>query len=355
MADLTYNQGIHGAQDQANALVRAGMPFSVITGDWRSDEFARAFGDWARAAQAVTALRRHPDRAARLSDERDGRHPLRPAGAAAPARADDRQRGPGRPGGADRRRVRRRRRRADRRARASASRSRPTCRASATPTPPGSSWRSAAMLEEGGYAGLLVPLRLDRRRRPLPAAAAAGRLGPDGRRLRLRRRGRHEHGVADVRRAGADRRRPLQRDVRDGLGARLGADQPHGRGQLADRAERPPGPADRPRARASAASTTRRRRCSRPSRASPRRPRWSPLEGEYYRLVVGRGEVLDTPELPKVEMHYFHFRPERGHGARSWTSGCTLGAPHHFVINLGDHVARWRRFAELLELDYEEI
>ena len=39
-----------------------------------------------------------------------------------------------------------------------------------------------------------------------------------------------------------------------------------------------------------------------------------PLEGEYYRLVVGRGEVLDTPELPKVEMHYFHFRPERGDG-----------------------------------------
>ena len=41
MADLTYNQGIHGAQDQANALVRAGIPFSVITGDWQSDEFER--------------------------------------------------------------------------------------------------------------------------------------------------------------------------------------------------------------------------------------------------------------------------------------------------------------------------
>ena len=48
MDDLTYNQGIHGAQDQANALVRGGVPFSVITGDWRSEEFARAFEDWAR-------------------------------------------------------------------------------------------------------------------------------------------------------------------------------------------------------------------------------------------------------------------------------------------------------------------
>ena len=79
-----------------------------------------------------------------------------------------------------------------------------------------------------------------------------------------------------------------------------------------------------------------------------------PLEGEYWRLVVGRGEVLDTPELPKVEMHYFHFRPERGMETfmDDWL---TLGAPHHFVVNLGDHVARWRRFAELLDLDYEEI
>src|SRR5205823_1750422 len=57
MSDLTYNQGIHGAQDQANALVRAGIPFSVITGEWQSEAFLTAFEDWARAAQAVTALR----------------------------------------------------------------------------------------------------------------------------------------------------------------------------------------------------------------------------------------------------------------------------------------------------------
>src|SRR5207237_10721953 len=58
MSDLTYNQGIHGAQDQANALVRTRVPFSVITGDWQSAEFSEAFEDWARAAQAVSALRR---------------------------------------------------------------------------------------------------------------------------------------------------------------------------------------------------------------------------------------------------------------------------------------------------------
>ena len=40
MDDLTYNQGIHGAQDQANALLRAGVPCSIITADWRSEDFA---------------------------------------------------------------------------------------------------------------------------------------------------------------------------------------------------------------------------------------------------------------------------------------------------------------------------
>jgi L-arabinose isomerase len=57
MADLTYNQGIHGAQDTANAMMRAGRPFHVITDDWRSDAFAAAIGDWARAAAAVTRWR----------------------------------------------------------------------------------------------------------------------------------------------------------------------------------------------------------------------------------------------------------------------------------------------------------
>jgi L-arabinose isomerase len=57
MADLTYNQGIHGAQDTANAMVRAGRPFEVITNDWQSPAFTDAIGRWARAAAAVTRWR----------------------------------------------------------------------------------------------------------------------------------------------------------------------------------------------------------------------------------------------------------------------------------------------------------
>ena len=42
MGDLTYNQGIHGAQDTANAMVRAGRPFHVVTDDWHAPAFRAA-------------------------------------------------------------------------------------------------------------------------------------------------------------------------------------------------------------------------------------------------------------------------------------------------------------------------
>ena len=58
MADMTYNQGVHGAQDTANAMVRAGKRFTVLTDDWRSSGFKADVGRWARAAAAVTAWKR---------------------------------------------------------------------------------------------------------------------------------------------------------------------------------------------------------------------------------------------------------------------------------------------------------
>jgi L-arabinose isomerase len=58
MADMTYNQGVHGAQDTANAMVRAGRRFCVLTDDWRSESFRADVGRWARAAAAATAWRR---------------------------------------------------------------------------------------------------------------------------------------------------------------------------------------------------------------------------------------------------------------------------------------------------------
>src|ERR1700746_3687747 len=58
MADMTYNQGVHGAQDTANAMVRAGKRFAVLTDDWKSATFREDVGRWARAAAAATAWKR---------------------------------------------------------------------------------------------------------------------------------------------------------------------------------------------------------------------------------------------------------------------------------------------------------
>ena len=57
MADLTYNQGVHGAQDTANAMMRAGARFHVITDDWQAGSFRDAVEGWARVARAITAWR----------------------------------------------------------------------------------------------------------------------------------------------------------------------------------------------------------------------------------------------------------------------------------------------------------
>src|SRR2546429_2348597 len=56
IADMTYNQGIHGAQDTANAMVWAGRAFHVITDVWRAEQFTKEVDSWARAAAAATAL-----------------------------------------------------------------------------------------------------------------------------------------------------------------------------------------------------------------------------------------------------------------------------------------------------------
>ena len=56
MADLTYNQGVHGAQDLANTLTRMGVHFPVISEDWRSDRFRTFVEDWVHAARAERSM-----------------------------------------------------------------------------------------------------------------------------------------------------------------------------------------------------------------------------------------------------------------------------------------------------------
>jgi L-arabinose isomerase len=56
MADLTYNQGIHGAQDTGNALMWTDSRYVVWTGNWQSREFADYVGTWASVVKTIRAL-----------------------------------------------------------------------------------------------------------------------------------------------------------------------------------------------------------------------------------------------------------------------------------------------------------
>jgi L-arabinose isomerase len=352
MADLTYNQGIHGAQDQANALVRTGVPFSVITGDWRSDEFEAAFGDWARAAAAVTALRR--TEIGLLGYPMNGMGDIRydpPAhlrrigptivsedlgGLIARVRAVS---------DADVDVVLARHAEVfevasdlPRERHAYAARLEVAIR---------------SMLEDKGYAGFSFhfdSIGGDGRFEQLPLLAASD-LMADG-------YGYAAEGDTNtaslmcaaqtmIGNAHFSEMYAMDWELDSVLISHMG----EGNWKIA-RADRPVRLIDR--------------ELGIGRLSNPPTPVFSavpgvattaalvPLEGELYRLVVGRGEVLDTPELPNVEMHYFHFRPDSGmeQFMDAWLG---LGAPHHFVTNLGDHVRAWRRFAELLDLDNEEI
>ncbi len=354
MDDLTYNQGIHGAQDQANALLRAGVPCSIITADWRSESFADAVRRLGGRAPGDHAPAQLQGRAARLSDERHGRHPrmTRRRCCAASAR-----RSSPRTWAACTARLATVTDAAvealvAEHARSLRDRSR-TCRPSATPTPPG--WRSPsarcsrrAATPAGRFTS--TPSAATGASSSLPLLAASD-LMADG-------YGYAAEGDTNT----ASLMCAAQTMIGDAHFSEMYAmdwerdsvlisHMGEGNWKVA-RPDRPVKLIDRPLGIGGLENPPTPVFSAVPGPATT--AALIPLEGEAYRLLVGRGEVLDTPELPKVEMHYFHFRPEQGMESfmDQWLE---LGGPHHFVTNLGDHVDRWRRFAELLELDYEEI
>jgi L-arabinose isomerase len=352
MDDLTYNQGIHGAQDQANALTRADVPFSVITGDWQSPEFEQAFEDWARAAQAVSTLK--GTRIGLLGYPMNGMgdilydapsllrrigpsvvaEDLGPVAArivqVSDAEVDDV--------------IERHQRQFEiasdlpRDRHAYAARFEIALR---------------SLLEEKGYAGFSFhfdSIGGDGRFVQLPLLAASD-LMADGYGFAAEGDTNTASLMVAAQTMIGDAHFSEMYAMDFALDSVLISHMGEGNWKIA-RKDRPVKLIDRP------LGIGRLDNPPTPVFSAEPGPATSaalvPLEGEYYRFVVGKGEVLDTPELPKVEMHYFHFRPERGVRAfmDDWL---TLGAPHHFAINLGDHVERWRRLAELLDIEFLEI
>jgi L-arabinose isomerase len=352
MSDLTYNQGIHGAQDQANAILRAGIAFSVITGEWQSDRFERAFEDWARAAQAVTKLKRTT--IALLGYPMNGMGDIRYDPPALLRRL-----GPTivsedlgalftrMEGVAD--------------ADVDALLARHAELFDVASDLPRERHAYAArmelairgLLEEHGHQGFSFhfdSIGGDGRFEQLPLLAASDLMADgygfaaegDTNTASLMCAAQTMIGDAHFSEMYAmdwELDSVLISHMGEGNWKVARKDRPV---RLIDRElgighlDNPPTPvfSAEPGVATTAALVA--------------------LEGEFYRLIVGRGEVLDTPELPKVEMHYFHFRPEAGMEAfmDRWLQ---FGGPHHFVTVLGQHAGRWRRLAELLELEYEEI
>lgn len=352
MADLTYNQGIHGAQDQANAILRAGLPLSVLTADWRSDRCAAAFADWATAARGVSELRR--SRIALLGYPMNGMGDILYDPPALLRRlgpmvvSEDLGGLVSRieqvPDAAVDGLIRQHHERfavaesLPRERHAYAARIELAIR---------------GMLEEHGYAGFSFhfdSIGGDGRFRQLPLLAASDLMADgyayaaegDTNTATLMCAAQTMIGDAHFSELYA-----MDWELDSVLVSHMG----EGNWRIA-RSDRPVRLIDRPLGIGRLDNPPTPVFSARPGPATT--AALVPIEGEYWRLVVGRGEVLDTPELPKVEMHYFHFRPEVGMESfmDRWLG---LGAPHHFVTNLGDHANRWRRLAELLELEYEEI
>ena len=56
--ELTVNQGIHGSQDNANCLMRAGIPCAFFAGSRKNGELAAFVRDFGAAARTAEAMRR---------------------------------------------------------------------------------------------------------------------------------------------------------------------------------------------------------------------------------------------------------------------------------------------------------
>jgi L-arabinose isomerase len=352
MDDLTYNQGIHGAQDQANALVRSDRTFSVITGDWQSDSFRDAFDDWARAAATVTALR--STKVALLGNPMNGMGDILPDLNAllrvlgVTVEATDL--------GALIRRI-------DAVSDADVDALVATHRerfAVAEDLPTERHAYAArieiairGMLEDGGYSGFTFhfdSLGGDGRFRQLPLLGASNLMADgygfaaegDVNTAALMCAAHSLSGLAHFSELYA-----MDSQLESVLVSHMG----EGNWRSA-RSDRPIRLIDRPLGIGGLENPPTPVFMAHPGPATT--AALVQLDGETMRLVVGYGEILDTPELPLVEMHHFHFRPEGGL-ADFMDAWLELGAPHHFVTTFGDHRDRWRRFAEQLALEYEEI
>lgn len=78
------------------------------------------------------------------------------------------------------------------------------------------------------------------------------------------------------------------------------------------------------------------------------------LNGDRFRLVVAKGEILKKTDMKNVEMPYIFFTPDSGvrECVGAWLKN---GGTHHEVINLGDCAERWKMLCSMLDIEYVEV
>jgi L-arabinose isomerase len=351
MGDLTYNQGIHGAQDTANAMVRAGRAFSVVTDDWRADSFREAIATWAHAAAAVTRWRSlkvgvFGYAMNGMGDIRFDEHALlRALGPQVDALA---------PGALHRAAV------AVPDDDVAALIAEEDARFEIDPRLSAQEREEHArmqlgiekVLDEGGYGAYSThfdAIAEDGRFGRLPLAAASSLMakgygyGAEGDALTaaLMSAGRTLLGdtqFSEMYAMDFPTDSILMSHMGEGNWVLAREDRPVrlikrplGIGGLDD----PPTFLFQYRTGPATLATL------------------VSLGGERFRLLVCEGEMLDTDELPNLEMPYGQFRPD--HGVRAaMDTWLRLGGPHHQVLNPGRHAHAWRTFSELAGLEFEE-
>jgi L-arabinose isomerase len=80
----------------------------------------------------------------------------------------------------------------------------------------------------------------------------------------------------------------------------------------------------------------------------------TPINGDTFRLVLARGDMLPKDDLTRCEMPYFFWAPDCGveNCVEGWIKN---GGTHHEVINIGDITERWRMLANYLGVEYVRL
>lgn len=78
------------------------------------------------------------------------------------------------------------------------------------------------------------------------------------------------------------------------------------------------------------------------------------INGDKFRLILSIGEILPKSDLQRCEMPYFFWSPGSGieNCVENWIRN---GGTHHEVINLGNITQRWKMLADMLDVEYIEV